>query len=863
MTAERWHQIEELFHAVATLPPADRDTWLSGRCTGDPDLEREVRRLLAADAPESQTIENLIGESVNHWLDRAPAGAPERLGPWRIVRPLGSGGMGAVYLAARDDDSYRQLAAVKILRPEQLAPGLRERFRQERQILAELEHPNIARLLDGGSTPDGRPYLVIEYVDGAPLTTHTAELSIPDRCRLFATVCDAVAFAHRNLIVHRDLKPANILVDRQGTPKLLDFGIAKLIGVDHGMTGSMHALFTPDYASPEQIQGHPITTATDVYALGAVLYEVLTGRPVRSGTNRSFADLVKDVTEGQVPPPSQVAAEKIPADLDRIVAKALENEPGRRYGTADQLAADLRRFLSGMPVEARGQSRLYALSKFARRHWIEVAAVALLVSGLAASTAWSLQQAKVAALARAQAESERDRAERERLRATEALEESDRHRTLAENNAAEAARQRATALERFHGARKLTHKFLFDIEDALKDTVGATKARQVLVATALEHFEQMGREIDNDPALIRDLARAYDRVGDLQGYPSAANLGDTAGAVKSYRQSIAWHRRIWSFPISRLIAGYTYTKLAKTLLQLDRTEEAEATFQLASAALAGLDSRFTGEMERIELIRYRSNLARAWAEHLQATQQDAKAIPLLSASTAALARAIEAFPMELSFQRLLSSDYLTLSRSYVSLDDWSEALRTAEAGMAVMRRAIGPNPPLRDQSRLIPPGVQLVDVLEHAPAPITNLPRAIEIDRELIAIADKLVATDPNNLRNQSMLANILSRHGSHLRSSWRRPEALAVYQRCLAVTARLRQLSPQNSFYGDLHGTAALFLGRLQFDMQDDDGARSSLTLAAELLGKAVAAGRTDNTDNLRIAQETLAEIERHHGRL
>ena len=182
--------------------------------------------------------------------------------------------------------------------------------------------------------------------------------------------------------------------------------------------------------------------------------------------------------------------------------------------------------------------------------------------------------------------------------------------------------------------------------------------------------------------------------------------------------------------------------------------------------------------------------------------------------------------------------------------------------MAVMRRAIGPTPPLRDPPRLSPPGVQLVDVLEHAPAPIRDLPRAIAIDQELIAIADKLVAIDPNNLRNQSMLGNILSRYGSHLSGSWRWPEALAVYQRCLTVTARLRRLSPQNSFYGDLHGTSALFLGRLQFAMHDDEGARASLSLAASLLGKAIAAGRTDNQLNLDLAKDTLAEIERHHAK-
>ena len=853
MTAERWRQIEELFHAVATIPPAGRDTWLSDRCSGDPDLEREVRRLLAADAPDSQTIENLIGESVNLWLDRAPDGAPERLGPWRIVRPLGAGGMGAVYLAARDDDSYRQLAAIKILRPEQLAPGLRERFRQERQILAELEHPNIARLLDGGSTPDGRPYLVIEYVDGAPLTTYTADLSIPDRCRLFATVCDAVAFAHRNLIVHRDLKPANILVDRQGTPKLLDFGIAKLIGVDHGMTGSMHALFTPDYASPEQIQGHAITTATDVYALGAVLYEVLTGQPVRSGTNRSFASLVKEVTEGQVPPPSQVTAAKIPADLDRIVAKALENEPGRRYGTADQLAADLRRFLSGMPVEARGHSRLYALSKFARRHWVEVAAVALLVSGLAASTVWSLQQAKVAALARAQAESERDRAEHERLRAAEALEESDRHRTLAENNAAEAARQRATALERFHGARKLTHKFLFEIEDALKDTVGATKARQVLVATALEHFEQMGRQIDNDPALIRDLAFAYARIGDVQGNSGTANLGDYHGSVASYRKALDWHRKLRGNFDDRLAALETTIKLAKSLKWIGQLPEAEAAFERAARDLAPLRASAPPDKRALVAV-YRSNLHRAWSEHMQVLDRHEKVRELLSVTVAELQAELARDPSSARLRRGIAADTVAYSRSLLALGDWPEAVRIAELSLSVTRELIGTNPPLREQARLIPPAIQLCEILHRAPAPHRNIPRAIAVDLEMVPIAEKLVSLDPANGRNQFMLANLLSGHGEHLRAARRGPDALAAYQRSVDIAEMLLKRSPANGYYQDMLGTDLILIGQLQSEMQDAATGTRNLRRGTEILEKSVAAGRLFNKPTIEIAKTSLA---------
>ncbi|MBI2686375.1 MAG: serine/threonine protein kinase [Acidobacteria bacterium] len=857
MTAERWRQVEELFHEAAALAPAELGPWLSGRCTGDEDLEREVRKLLAADRGEGGTIERRIGESVTEWLDRPAPGAPERVGPWRIVKPLGTGGMGAVYLAARDDDSYRQLAAVKVLRPEQFGPGIRERFRQERQILAELEHPNIARLLDGGTTSDGRPYIVLEYVDGVPLTEFVNRLSLNERCALFATVCDAVAYAHRNLIVHRDLKPANILVDAQGTPKLLDFGIAKLLGVDNSMTASMHALFTPDYASPEQIAGQSITTATDVYALGAVFYEVLTGRPVRSTANRSFAELVRDVTDGDIPLPSRAATMRIPADLDRIVEKALAREPERRYGTADQLAADLRRFLNGLPVEARGYSWVYAARKFARRHWLPISALTALVCGLAAGTVWSVRQAQIAAQARTFAERERDRAEQERARAEAALAESSRQKTIAEHNAEEAAVQRASALDRFHSARKLTHKFLFDIEDSLKDTVGTTKARQVLVATALEHFEQMGREVENDPALIRDLARAYDRIGDLQGYTGTANLGDFAGAVSSYRKSLEWHRKVWADPEVRLFAGGTTTKLAKTLKWIGRIPEAETSFASAAGMFANLQSSLPAG-QRLVLVRYRSNLNRAWGEHMQVRDQHEKARELLTASVADLRQAITLEPGDASLRRALSADCVALSRSLVALQEWPEALRVADLSLSVIREVIGPKPAIRDQARLIPPGIQLADVLHHAPVPIVNIPRALTIDEELLAIADKLVAADAANDRNQFLLSSVLSRYAEHLRAEWRWPDAKAAYERTIAVGSALLKAAPANGYYQDMVGTDMIFEGLLLFDMHEDDAAVSRLARGLEILEKSVAAGRLFNATNVQIAKECLAEIAR-----
>lgn len=850
MTAERWRQVEELFHQAATLAPEERDRWITGHCTGDEELERELRRMLAADSADGATIERMIGDSVTDWLDRPAPGQPERVGPWRIVKPIGAGGMGAVYLAARDDDSYRQLAAVKILRAEQFAPGIHERFRQERQILAELDHPNIARLLDGGATADGRPYLVLEYVDGVPLTQYGAKLSLKDRCALFATVCDAVAYAHRNLIVHRDLKPANILVDAHGAPKLLDFGIAKLIGVDHGMTSSMHALFTPDYASPEQVSGQSITTATDVYALGAVLFELLTGRPIRTPGNRSFADLVKDVIEGDIPLPSRVAKEKIPADLDRIVEKALAREPERRYGTADQLAADLRRHLTGLPVEARRHSLLYTASKFARRNWLPLSALLLLVTGLAASTVLSLQQAQIAAHARAQAELERDRAER-------ALAESDRQKSLAQQSADEAATQRAAALERFHSARKLTHKFLFDIEDALVNPEGITKARQILVATALEHFEQMGREIDNDPALIRDLSRSYDRIGDLQGNSGVSNLGDFKGAVASYEKSLLWHQKLRQSPEDRMAEVETTMKLARMLKWVQRIPEAEVRFAETDRKLTALRPLWPAEKSVLYVV-YRSNFLRGWSEHMHILGEYAKPRDLLLSSIADLQTELVKEPTNIRLLRGLAADAVALGRSQMELGEWRESIRSSKLALQTVRDMLGPKPPTRETSRILAPGIQLVEVLFRAPAPWTDVPATLPIDREMIATAERLVALDPANGRYRFTLANVLSGHGEHLRALWRWEESLSYYDRAVKEAEVVLEKAPGNAYYEDMLGTALALRGQLKFDMRDDDGARQDLTRGATILEKGVTAGRHFLDPQFQFSKEYLAILAR-----
>ena len=295
----------------------------------------------------------------------------DRFGPYRILHALGRGGMGAVYLAERDDDQFRMTVAIKLMRSNLVTHETLERFKTERQILASLDHPNIARLLDGGAAPNGTPFVVIEYIDGEPITDYCRrhELSIRDRIRLFRKVCSAVQYSHQNLIVHRDLKPGNILVTKDGEPKLLDFGIAKLLDpAASSQTQTNARLMTPDYASPEQVRGEPVTTATDIYALGVLLYELLTGTASLQSRQTTDTYAIEQAICTEEPTRPSTTRRELRGDLENILLMALRKEPARRYASAEQFSEDLRRYLEGYPIVARQDTWSYRTSKFVRRN---------------------------------------------------------------------------------------------------------------------------------------------------------------------------------------------------------------------------------------------------------------------------------------------------------------------------------------------------------------------------------------------------------------------------------------------------------------------------------------------------------------
>ena len=492
---------ESIFNAVLSVPEDRREAVLRTECGGDEELLAEVRSFLDAAAEEEQlTALRLTGGAAHP----SASETPRRIGPYALDRLLGRGGMGAVYLAHRADGQFDQQVAIKLIDMPLATNIFRERFRMERQILAGLVHPSIARLLDGGVTEFGDLYLAMEYVDGVSITRYCSENKTPIRERLilFKQVCEAVQFAHQNLVVHRDLKPDNILVGADGQPRLLDFGTAKILSAaptEGDLTRQGFYSFTPQYASPEQVLGAPITTASDTYSLGVLFYVLLTGAPPYELKEFSTAELVRVVCNQEPTRPSLIvqANGKIDADLDAIVLKALRKEPQRRYGTAEQFAADVQAWLDGRAVEARSGTFQYRAAKFIARNRLAIAAAAILLITLTAGIAGVLWQSRLANLERGKAEA------------------------------------------RSADLRQLSNSLLSELDDAIKQLPGSTGVQQLLVTRVLEHLDRMAKDAAGDRQTELDLVEAYTRLGNIQGNGYEQNLGDRAGALASIGKALA------------------------------------------------------------------------------------------------------------------------------------------------------------------------------------------------------------------------------------------------------------------------------------------------------------------------------------
>ncbi len=636
-------RVEELFEAALDRPPGERAAWLREACWDDPALHDRVQRLLAAHERAEGVLEHPLDGAAALLGLRSRRETLARVGPYRLVSEIGRGGMGSVFLAERDDDQFRQRVAVKLVPPDLDSEEVVRRFRAERQILASLQHPGIARLLDGGVAEDGRPYLVMEYVDGEPVDAYCDRRALPldERLRLFCTVARAVHHAHRNLVVHRDLKPSNVLVSREGEVRLLDFGIAKLLdpaSLPHTVpvTRTGDRLMTPQYAAPEQVRGGPVTTAVDVYGLGLLLYELLCGRRPYELWGRPPAEAERLVCEAEPPRPSAAAVlpsaapggavpaeaarargttperlrRRLAGDLDRIAMTALRKEPERRYPSAEQLADDVERYLAGRPVMARGDSPTYRVRKFTGRHRWSVAAAAAFLALLVGYAATATVQVRRVERALEQKRLEAEKAEQVTAFTLGLFEAGDPARALVDSlTVRELLRRGEERAERLRGspaaqAQMLdvmgrVHQQLAEygraqplLERALALRRRAFGERSEEAAESMLHLGELlhlrGRYARAEPLYRRALAIQRERLG--EPHPAVAQSiaalgvllqarGDYAGAERLTREALAMRVALYG-PEHADVAESLHTLAAQLQLQ-DRPGEAEPLLRRA------------------------------------------------------------------------------------------------------------------------------------------------------------------------------------------------------------------------------------------------------------------------------------------
>ena len=735
-TATRAQRVAEIVEEALERDPAEYAAYLDEACAGDAAVRSEVESLLGFRAQAEKFIEQPAIETNADLLahEGSELKIGENIGPYQIRSLIGEGGMGEVYLAS--DTSLGREVAIKLVKRGFGRSSLIRHFHHEERILAALNHPNIARLYGAGLTDDGAPYFVMEYIAGERLDEYcdTRKLPIADRLQLFRKICSAVGYAHQHLIIHRDLKPANIRVTPEGEPKLLDFGIAKLLADEDdtaslGQTVTLAGAMTPEYASPEQIRGESMTTASDIYSLGVLLYELLTGRKPYRLTSHSAAEVSRAITTQapirpsqavierarQIPPvaPSDIANPRLlRGDLDNIVLMALRKEPERRYSSVALFAEDIRRHVDGRPVIARRDTWRYRAGKFIRRNKAGALAtiiVALALIGGILTTSW---QARVA-------RAERGRAE-----------------------------------QRFNDVRKLANAYLFEFHDAIENLPGSTPARALLVKRALEYLDSLAREAGDDVSLQREVVMAYLKVGNVQGNPQNANLGDSAGALASYRKARAIAEK-WSAtpgaPTRRPLA-LVYEKSADVLGEMNRIDEAVesarkslAIFkELAEAQPADPAAQISVAISHLKVGDIVGN-----PKFVNAGQRE-EALQYYRTAQGILERLHAADPANARARRFLGMIHERIGTVLEALHDLAAA-RTAYERSAEIRVPMAAEFP--NDTSIVRDGAIAYEKLGDATAATGDFDAALENRRRALEMFRSLLQADPQNVHAQQSLA--------------------------------------------------------------------------------------------------------------
>jgi tetratricopeptide (TPR) repeat protein/tRNA A-37 threonylcarbamoyl transferase component Bud32 len=753
----RLQAIEAIFHAALETAPEGQERLLAERCGGDANLRREVEALLAAHARTGTFIDEPIATLDDGlFADEEPDLLIGRtIGHYEITGRIGSGGMGAVYLARRADRQYEKQVAIKLIKRGMDTDAMLRRFRNERQILAGLDHPNIARLLDGDTTDDGLPYFVMEYVVGEPIDAwcDAHGLDVSRRLRLFRAVCAAVSYAHRHAVIHRDLKPSNILVDADGVPKLLDFGIARLLqpgdAPDAQATLLEQRIVTPEYASPEHLRGEPVTTASDVYSLGVVLYRLLAGQlPYRLKTV-SADDLARTVSQTVPQRPSAVVdppqRRRLRGDLDNIVLMALRKEPERRYSSVEQFSEDIRRHLEALPVLARRDTLSYRAGKFVRRNAAATVAGVLialsLVAGIVLAT-WQAQRAK----------------------AQEAI----------------AIAEKARAEHRFHEVRQLARSVIFDYHDAIKNLAGATAIRERLVRDGLAYLDSLASEASGDAELQREIAAAYDRLGDVRGeFYVAASLGDTSGAMQSYVKALrireALAKAVPDDLQNRRELAASYRKIGTQLIETRESARGGEYLRNAVASYEQLIAQAPADPE------VQQGLASAYnslglaledsGDPAAAQGMHRKALALREASVAGA-------PTDQQLRRSLVVTYINLGRALVLSGDVQGGLASNQQARTTCEALVSSSPRNAEYRRLL--AVTYQNDGDYR-AILRDFVGALESFRKKLPLDEQALLEDPHNAVPHGDVAYTRERIGDLLAGSGRFGDALANYRVAVA----------------------------------------------------------------------------------
>jgi non-specific serine/threonine protein kinase/serine/threonine-protein kinase len=792
MNPQKWRQVKELFHAALEREPGERASFLGEACAGDNDVLALVQSLVAADEEASDFIAGPAFVSLDKVLSEAeepPARLGQRIGSYEVVRELGRGGMGAVYLGVRADAQFDQRVAVKVVKRGMDTDFVLRRFTRERQLLASLDHPNIAKLLDGGVTADGLPYFVMEYIEGVPVNSYCDQrrLSVTARLELFRRICSAVQYAHKNLIVHRDLKPSNILVTADGTPKLLDFGIAKLLNAEPDAEAAEQTtglrLMTPEYASPEQVRGQPVTTVSDVYSLGVLLYELLTGRRPERPRGQTSEDMPRAGYEQEPEKPSTAVGRTdaaaptddkqarhtlslktvatargiepgrlrraLAGDLDRIVLMALRKEPERRYASAEQLSEDIRRHLEGLPVTAQRDTFSYRGAKFIKRHKAGVIAASLAALALAAGVAAISWEAHVARAERAKAE------------------------------------------RRFNDVRQLANSFLFELHDAIKDLPGATPARNLLVKRALEYLDGLYQEATNDSALQRELAAAYEKVGDLQGKTLDFNMGDTAGALASYGKALQLREALVKADAAsaenRHALADSYNKLGMLLWQ---TSERDAALENCRKALEVYEELAASSPADKALL---NDLANSYLNIGMILLEQGNTADAFASQRRALSiyeQLVAGDPQDNQARRSLSRSYEKIGNVLLQSGDAAGALEFNRKALSLRSALATENPTNADFRRGVEISYEKIgDILTK----LGDVNGALESYRKELVICQSLANADPANAQLRSELSSPYERLGETLARLGQPRRALASHLKALRLREELAAADTSN----------------------------------------------------------------------